>query len=342
MGSGKRMNHPVTLADVAREAGCSAGAVSFVILNSHAVSGELRQKILAAIEKLGYHPYAKQTTRIKKMIALISMISPGGTMEGIGFLQELLERRGYLMQTYFLPLELKDMKTYLTAINRDKLLAGIICLHPRIESFDLLRYCKDLPSVIYSRSGSMLSHVTLKYHVSGLLAARHFFERGHRKAAIILYGDVLTRPVMHQVAEEFQKAIPETEGFATEIITIPREEATEQGLAPKLEKLRADGVTAWFVGNAFIANAVQQWAYRAKLTYPKDFSLIMLDFDGMAPQILPPVTSIAFPTEKMMELTVDSLLAKLANTPQPEEEFLPYLIDRDSVKRIRRKTRGER
>jgi LacI family transcriptional regulator len=51
-------NRRVTIQDVAREAGVSVSAVSKVLRDAYGVSPQMREKVTAAIEQLGYRPHA--------------------------------------------------------------------------------------------------------------------------------------------------------------------------------------------------------------------------------------------------------------------------------------------
>src|ERR1700754_4604415 len=47
-----------TIGDVAKQAGVSPSTVSYVLSGKRTISEETRQRVLAAIEVLGYHPHA--------------------------------------------------------------------------------------------------------------------------------------------------------------------------------------------------------------------------------------------------------------------------------------------
>ena len=48
----------VTIADVARHAGVAVSTVSYVLSGKRAISATTRQRVLASIRALGYHPHA--------------------------------------------------------------------------------------------------------------------------------------------------------------------------------------------------------------------------------------------------------------------------------------------
>ena len=49
---------PVTIKDVAREAGVSASTVSYVLSGKRSISAKTTEKVMAAVDKLGYTPDA--------------------------------------------------------------------------------------------------------------------------------------------------------------------------------------------------------------------------------------------------------------------------------------------
>ncbi len=94
----------VTLKDVAAECGVSASAVSQV-LRSHQscrVSPAARERILEAVERLGYRPNHISTSLRRQRSGLLSMILPWNNPELMEVMEQLAYRLGYRLMINFL------------------------------------------------------------------------------------------------------------------------------------------------------------------------------------------------------------------------------------------------
>lgn len=312
MGKGQYTRRKkITMDDIAREAGCSKAAVSYAVNQNHPISKELRRKINAIMERLHYSPAgcSKYTTR--REIAILTMdIS---SWHEASWSQEI-RNRGYLPRHYFLVENPKQCMTFLDQINADRNLAGILCLHPEFQSIDLLRHCKNLPSVIFSRENSMLSFATTPYREFGKTAAHALFQFGHRKVGL----------VYHEKDSGLQKEL--FESFRTgaafqelRTITPPPGDPQPEIFFPLLDSAIASGVTAFFAQSIQpFTRCILQWAYQRKLYIPDDFSLLAIDHNQQASHLTPKVSCISWNFEKLIPLTVNSLISRIeGRDPDP-------------------------
>lgn len=66
----------VTIYDVAKEAGCSTATVSLVLQNSDKIKASTQQRVLDAVEKLGYLPNFAARSLSSKFTNLLGLIVP--------------------------------------------------------------------------------------------------------------------------------------------------------------------------------------------------------------------------------------------------------------------------
>lgn len=66
----------VTITDVARHAGVAASTVSYVLSGKRAISATTRQRVLASIRTLGYHPNAGARALASKRANVIALVLP--------------------------------------------------------------------------------------------------------------------------------------------------------------------------------------------------------------------------------------------------------------------------
>ncbi|MDD3154722.1 MAG: substrate-binding domain-containing protein [Victivallaceae bacterium] len=216
-------------------------------------------------------------------------------------------------------------------LNNDSNLAGIICTHPDVNSFDLIKRCKNVPLVIYNRKGSMLSNGGSDIGRIGELAAAEFCRLRVKKAAFLMFDERNTNDSV-QIIQAIQEYPALTRaGIAFEIAIQPRETLSEKAIAPVMEHLFDSGVRALLLQNTYLAERVLQWAYRRRMRIPEELSLFCVDFEGFAGFLSPPVSAITFPLEEIAKYTVESLMAKIEHRSIPEKRFSPYWLDRGST-----------
>lgn len=310
--------------DIAREAGCSKAAVSYAVNQNHPISKELRRKINSIMEKLHYSPAGCRKYTARREIAILTMDIP--SWHETTWSQEI-RNHGYLPRHYFLVENPKQCLALLDQINADRNLAGILCFHPEFQSIDLLRHCKNLPSVIFSREHSMLSFATTPYREFGVTAAHELFRFGHRKVGV----------VYHEKDSALQKEL--FEGFRTGAaflefhpITPPPGDPQPEILFPMLDSAVASGVTALFAQSIQpFTRCILQWAYQRRLYIPDDLSLLTIDYDQQASTLTPKVNSISWNFEKLIPLTVNSLIARIEGRDPDAIVCEPVITDLGSV-----------
>ncbi len=142
----------VTIHDVAREAGVSLATVSRVVNNSLVVSAATRQKVQAAIEKLGYHAPDRAGAWAKKQVLMISDVSDP---EGSNSLYQALSALGYQMFVFY-NCEREDPDAdLLQFLKQQNNVAGIIlqnfvrpvgeALFAALNSYPIVQYETRLP-----------------------------------------------------------------------------------------------------------------------------------------------------------------------------------------------------
>jgi DNA-binding LacI/PurR family transcriptional regulator len=236
----------ITISDVARAAGCSKSTVSFAINRNHPISEEMRAKIQQAIEELGYRPKGVRRTQQRRCIALFIHHSERPDV-------------GETTATFF-PRNIKSRILATDVQHRNGLRENQSRhernrqgppggrrhqLLPRINSIDLLKYCRGIPSVIFLRDDSMLSSITMNYHHRMTLALDHLAGFGHRNIAFIVYEGSRRRPVILKMEEASRRyRTAENEALSVRVETFWSEQDFDDEIFPLFDRIYADGVTA--------------------------------------------------------------------------------------------------
>src|SRR3954469_1594642 len=66
----------VTITDVARHAGVALSTVSYVLSGKRAISATTRQRVLASIQALGYHPHAGARALASRRTSVLALVLP--------------------------------------------------------------------------------------------------------------------------------------------------------------------------------------------------------------------------------------------------------------------------
>lgn len=324
----KKRHKKITMEDIAREAGCSKAAVSYVINKNHSISDELKRKINSIIEKRNYSPPARRKWGKCREIALISMDIP--SLHYTAWNDEI-RKRGYLPCYYYLPEDISNSLKFLDQINCAKNIAGIICLHPEIQSVDLLRHCKELPSVIFSRLNSMLSFASTSYVDFGLRSAAELLRFGHQKIACVYHQSNTER--QKELLGNFCARVGEENVYH---IALFKDKNTEAELSfDALDAAYASGVTVFFSLSMLpLTQAILRWAYYRKLHIPTDISVFSIDHDHFGAFMIPPISGISWNFDTLIPQTVEDLILRIEGNEPVNIVGAPFIMDNGSVARL--------
>lgn len=177
---------PAVMSDVGRLAGVSHQTVSRVINGSRHVSPQTRERVLAAMRELGYHPnsaaraLATGRTRTVGVISFdTSLYGPASTLFGI-------ERAAHEVGYYIMVASLKalDRSSVLQAIERlrGRAVDGILVIVSEQESAEALLHAPlDVPLVAVEAGPELgVPVVGVDQRRGAELATRHLLELGHR------------------------------------------------------------------------------------------------------------------------------------------------------------------
>ena len=303
------------MADVAREAGVALGTVSRVV-NGQQVGAEFRQKVEAAIERLGYRYNSSGRALRTDTTNTVALIIPNTVNPFFGplvhHINMALEKRDYRMLLCFTEYDRNREKEYIDMVQQNRV-DGVIALtyNPDLVIPD------DIPFVTIDRFFSVsVPCVAADNFGGGIIAARKLYELGCRHAAFLRIGSRLTNEPSKR-KDGFVSACVEM-GLPFEVI------ALEDG-APYTEfekfltdhiidgKLVFDGL---FLGTDLLAWMIVQTLRKMGLRVPEDVQVI--GFDGIRSfGVLDYVVStIVQPVQEIAEACVSTVLSKhLSNVP---------------------------
>lgn len=328
----------VRIADVAREAALSTATVSRALNKPESVSEENRQRVSAAVARLGYvrdgvaRALAMQSTRT--IGAIVPTIESSIFANAIMTFQKQLALNGYtlLLATteYQLDLEMDKVLVFvergvegvlLVGEQRDKAVYNVLQSRniPFINTW-IYREDAPFPCVGFDHDGSTSEIVD---HLAGL---------GHRKMGVITgFVDRNDR-----AAARLRATLDTAKRHG---ITIPSSHIVESSYTVKAarkaahELIEANGdITALICGNDVLAMGAIYACERLGLKVPDDISIFGHgDFD-FASEMSPALSTLQLPEQAIGARAADFLLARLqGKSPEDHIQLPTKLCIRDTT-----------
>ncbi len=329
----------ITIEDVARVAGVSRAAVSKVIRDAYGVSDDMRARVQAAIDELGYRPRAAARAMRGSSYTLGVEIP---TIKNHFFTKIITGATGALAGSrYNLIIAPADPDhdggPQAIEVLADRQVDGILAISPAVAEEWLEDLAQRTPLVMLGRHDQSLYYDTIvDDDIEGSrLAVRHLYDLGHRDIVHLTLHpeaehDLGTAP--HAVRSRgYELAMAEL-GLAdrSRVVHVgPNEEAARAGA---LEVLRGkDRPTAIYAGHDELALGVLQAILELGLS-TADVSVIGYDDTDIAAHPLVAMTSVNQSGTRMGEIFVRLMLERIAGRTEPVHEVIqPRLMVRKTT-----------
>jgi LacI family transcriptional regulator len=332
---------PVTLADIAREAGVNVSRVSRALNGGYGVRKEVRERILGVAERLNYRPnlVAKGlvTGRSYSLGLLVSDIRNPFFAELARGVGDVARKAGYDVILYSSDLDPdRQMECLRSLVNKsvDGIIMNTVAFLSPAQIKEIVGY--SVPVVLLNQAlgphpFSVLQPDNMR---GGELAARYLTGLGHRRMA------VMTGPRKHT------NLTARVKGFLSALRDVPGVEPPEivngmhdsRGGYETAKRMLAQRrkITAIFAANDAMALGVIRAVQEAGLSLPDDLSLVGFDDIDVAAIVNPPLTTIWAPKYEMGEACAEVLLkiAGKADALPEHRVFSVKLVERKSCRAI--------
>lgn len=298
-----------TARDVAREAGVSPTAVSFVLTGTHPekVSAATRQRVLEAVERLGYRPNrlarSLRTHRTGAIGVLLTDIKHPLLARTVSGIQQVARQHGYhviLHNTSFNPEAERESLQFLADLQVD----GIIFVSTSTWGDDsVLLEWTQTPLVLINRALSesiavppSLPRVRVDYRTGAKEAVLHLVEQGCRRIAYV--GAVLAGPGASLAATEryggYRHALAEAElPYLPELVHISSSSRPDwEDGSQAVERFLEHGFDGLYAVNDYAAAGAIGMLLRAGLRVPQDVAVVGNDNTEVASHHSPQITSV--------------------------------------------------
>lgn len=327
-----------TIYDVAALSGTSISTVSRVLNSSERVSKEAREKVLAAIDDLGFVPKAEARARALQSTRRIGVLTPFFTAPS--FVQRLRGIDTAMMRInneliIYTVDSLTSLEGYLAVLPLGSSLEGLIVISLPIDGQSAHRLVKHgLEAVSIEYTAPSISSVEIDDYGGGKMAARYLVSKGHRSCGFV--GDLdppdyAVRPVIRRL-EGYRAGLQEA-GFDLPdeyIRSSPYRQVPTRQAAHELLSLPKPP-TAIFAAADIQAIVIWKIARELGLHIPGDLAIIGFDDLDMADYI--GLTTIRQPLDDSGRLAAELLLTRMADSSRPFQHIqLPLtIVERETV-----------
>lgn len=331
----------ISLREVAVTAGVSLSTASRVFTNAATVSAEIRERVLAASEELGYRPRARgtraETQTLRSLVFLVRVHNRVGLAAMLG------DFYGYVLQGVEAECRRQRISMRFALDDGTPLEAQLERLEPLDESGILLvgPFTGEDVAVVQRHGAALVllnnvvdqpvDAVLPDYFAGAQLAVRHLLQAGHRRIAYLHGRDRYTTRMRLQGYEMALRdgGIDPDPGWVVRSSMAPQ--SAREAVAELLA--RDTGCTAIFCVNDVSAYGALLALGDAGLRPGRDLSLVGFDDIDLSALTTTRLSTIHVPKLEMGALAVRRLQERAAEPAGPMQRVLigVQLIERDTV-----------
>jgi LacI family transcriptional regulator len=332
----------ITIRDIARMAGVSPAAVSFVINDRPGVSAETRLKVRKVIEKTGFVPNMNSRRLVYKRSFNIALVmnnerTPLEDLFYVGITRGLLRRsKEYGYNIVFTEIDIVNNEVLMPQMMRQHDTDGVIFLQGLDDA--ILRATDKLaiPYVVVDAHEKNVPYtcVYVDYELSAYTSTSYLIENGHRQIAFISKSSV---PHFYiQTFKGFCRAL-DNKGISIppdwmQITAYDEDSAYE--CMKNIMNSKSLPTAVFCSVDSFAIGAmrcVKDMGYRV----PDDISFTGIDNIFLSNYFEPGLTTVNIDKEQLGMLAMDLIVKKIEGE-EVESAYVPSdeLVIRNSVKRI--------
>lgn len=327
-----------TIREVASAAGVSVATVSRVVSGSHhRVSAATRDRVLAAVARLRYHPNLVARGLKKRVTGTIGLIVPDisnpffpAIARGI---EDVAHRAGLavlLCNTYE---DLAKERIYLTLLEK-RMVDGLIfaTVGANTAHLRMLRRGR-VPVVLVARApdGVEMDAVLVDNRLGAHEATAHLLRLGHRRIAFI--GGPPALPVARERLAGYRDALAAARVRADRSLIVEGAFRADGGQAAVAALLRRRAsFSAIVAANDLMAIGAMEALRLGGRRVPQDVAVVGFDDITFASVVEPPLTTVAQPKYRMGCLAMERMLELLNGADRRPRRIVlePHLVVRRS------------
>ena len=327
---------PLTLEDIAEKSGVSRSTVSRVINGDEKVSQKTRDRVNEVIQAVNFQPNLAARGLAAKKTNILGLVIPEHVSKLFTdpYFPHLI--RGVMAacnaQKYTIMLWLAEPeyeRSTITQILHNGLIDGVIVSSMVMDdSIVSSLYSSKMPFVLVGRHLKLdVNYIDVDNIQGGLDATMHLLRNNRKRVATI------TGPLNMIAGNDrytgYVKALQQR-GFDVDKNLVVEGDFTEESGYLAMQKLLPFSPDGVFAASDVMAIGAIRAAREAGLRIPEEISFVGFDDLQIAAQVVPPLTSIRQPTERMGSLAVDTLIDCIKN---PDTQTRHLLLSTELVVR---------
>jgi LacI family transcriptional regulator len=320
---------PVQIKDIAADARVSAATVSRVFNGSRTVSEDLRLRVIASMERLGYQPnVVARGLRMRKSFVLgvliPSITNPFFTSVARAVEDTALEA-GFAVTICSSDQDLGKERRYIDVL-RNRMVDGAIVVVTDMNRSDLTPLAaNDMPIVLVDRClrGVTLDSVTIDTSRGAYRAVEHLLRLGYRRVALIGGPKDVSTAVSKE--QGYRQALTDYKHEVDEGLILSGAYTEPDGYALGQALLALpDPPDAVLVANNQMTLGFVRLVRERGLRVPQEIAYIGFDDAPWASLVVPPVTVVDQPTYELGRRATEVLLERMDGRRQePRHDVLP-------------------
>lgn len=326
----------VTVHDVARRSGVSIATVSRTLREPHRVSDDTRERVLAAVDELGYRPNRAARSLRRGRTGVIALVVPDIENPYFSSLtkgaQATSREHGYGLvvvdTTERADVEDDEIRALLSQID------GAILVSSRLSDDQLAEVAGLTTSVLINRSLGERSPatptVTIDESAAATAAVGHLYDLGHRR--LVYVGGPERSWSQARRSRGIREAVARLPGV--ELREVGPSMPTSAGGRSVAEAALESDPTAVIAYNDLVAlGLLARWS-ESGVRVPHDVSLLGFDNTYVAELSSPRLSSVGADLRALGDAAVDLLLARIdggENSGTRHLDLHPELVVREST-----------
>jgi len=329
------LSAPATIKDVASELGVSIATVSRALTRPHLLRPKTRERVLHAVERLGYRPNLLARGLRQGLAQAILFVAPNLSP----FFLEIFAGAEEVTRTSHFALlfgnsggDAEREQYFFDQVSSGRA-DGIILLTgaapAAYSSGD--RQLPPLVTVLERLPGAAVPVVHTDHQAGATEAMRHLIGLGHRRIAHI--SGLRKVPSTLRRLEGFRQALAAAGLAAPAELLYSGDFSVGSGAAGMQQLMAlAHPPTAVLCGNDEMAYGAIRAAHKLGLSVPGDVSIVGFDDQNLAEFYNPPLTTVNIPRQELGRRAAQELIEQLAGRDVAREVTLPTrLIVREST-----------
>ena len=325
-----------TIKDIAKKVGVNPSTVSRVINGTAAISEETKEKIMAAMKELDYHPNILARSLVNGSTFTIGLVIDAGNsdayantffIQSITAIEKVTQQLGYnLLITNHTERETENAVKNLVLEHK---IDGIILPVSSItEDLVNLLNANQFPFVVMGEPDQSYTEgnwVDMDNEGGGRLAVKHLLDSGYRHPVLFVENKGTTFEQKRTLG--FLKALEENRIFPS----------GRDAITLKIEKLLTDHpeTDSIICTNNIMAYHVLQILRQHRVSVPEEMGVITFDNYPLAEYLDPPLTAVDIDTYLLGEQVASTLFDMIKKKNRKEEATLieTKIIQRKSTEK---------